>query len=87
MYKVQAIKGGFIFFFNLYQLIKITWIFLGISFTLKKTCKSLKFITSGPLELIDNTVFMINLCRTVKAENNLNHWFSVLVTFHTVKLA
>lgn len=59
MYKVQAIKGGFIFYKNLYQLIKITWIFLGMSFTLKKTCKSLKFITSGPLELIDNTVFMI----------------------------
>lgn len=44
-----------------------------MSFTLKKNCKSLKFITSGPLELIDNIVFMINLCRTVKAENNLNH--------------
>lgn len=41
-------------------------------FTLKKTCKSLKFITSGPLELIDNTVFK-KLCTTVKAENNLNH--------------
>lgn len=42
-------------------------------FILKKICKLLKFIIFGFFELIDNIVFMINLCRIVKVENNLNY--------------